>query len=68
MNNVIKTNWNYEKQRYIDQFICFIGEAFCVLPCTHYQTILLSVKFYSDKHIFFKYNKSSLEQIAIDST
>ena len=45
----------------------FTGNAFYVLLCTHYQAILLSVKF-SYKHIFFIYHLSSLEQIATDNT
>ena len=30
MNNVIKTIWNKAKYRYIDQSICFIGDAFWI--------------------------------------
>ena len=50
------TKKQFKKQCYIDQSICFIGDAFRVLLYTHYQAILLSVKFYSYKHIFFKYH------------
>ena len=46
------------KQRYIDERICFIADAFRVLLCKHYQSVLLSVKKFllqAYKHIFFKY-------------
>ena len=51
-----KTNWKYGKTTLYRQIHLFIGDAFHVLACTHYQAILLSIKIFSDKHISFLYH------------
>ena len=56
------------KQRYIDCCTGSIADAFRVPLCKHYQAILLPVKNFSYKRIFFKYHQNSLEQIATDNT
>ena len=56
MNNVIKTNWKQGKTTLYRQIHLFIGDAFHVLPCTHYQTILLYIIFFSYKHISFTFH------------
>ena len=38
------------------QIHLFIGDVFHVLPCTHYQVILLSIYFFSYKHISFTHH------------
>ena len=63
MNNVIgiKTNWKQGKTMLYRQIHLFIGDAFHVLPCTRYQTILLHIIFFCYKHISSHFIKSSLE-------
>ena len=56
------------KRSYSDQYICFIPNAFRVLLCTHYQTILSTGKIFSYNHILFNYQESLLEQIATINT
>ena len=39
------SNWKYGKTTLYRQIHLFTGDAFHVLPCTHYQAILLSINF-----------------------
>ena len=46
----------------MDKFICFIGDAFRVLPCTHYQAIICKKKFSLTSIIFSKFGLEKLKE------